>query len=186
MRKKIVAGNWKMNTSLQEGMLLIDRIIGTETTNEAVIKIIAPPFIHLTEAARKLKGRKNYFLAAQNCHQKISGANTGEIAAKMIVSTGATHVILGHSERRLYAGETNALLAEKVDSALAAQLIPIFCIGESLEERNSNKQQQIVKTQLTEALFSSSRNARFHKRGNKKEIWNWSFGCNQSFIRWEL
>lgn len=156
MRKKIVAGNWKMNKSLEEGRILIDAILKNDAGAADVIKIIAPPFIHLAEAASKLKGYENYFLAAQNCHHKSCGAYTGEVAAEMIASAGATHVIIGHSERRLYAGETNELLAQKVEAALTARLIPLFCIGESLEERNSNNQKEIVKMQLAEGLFHLS------------------------------
>lgn len=152
MRKKIVAGNWKMNKSFPEGMQLIDDILKTETP-ASVVKIIATPFIHLTEAARKLASRKDFGLAAQNCHHLSNGAYTGEVAAEMIASTGAGYVIIGHSERRQYFQESNALLAQKVDTALAAGLIPIFCIGESLEERNTNRQKEVVLNQLRESVF---------------------------------
>jgi triosephosphate isomerase len=153
MRSKIVAGNWKMNKSFQEGMQLIDDILKNTKNDEEVIRIIAPPYIHLSEAARKLANRKNFNLAAQNCHHLPGGAYTGEIAASMITSCGAGYVIIGHSERRLYFKESNQLLAEKVNTALEAQLIPIFCIGESLEERNNNTHKEIVKEQLTQSLF---------------------------------
>ncbi|MEO6902875.1 MAG: triose-phosphate isomerase [Bacteroidia bacterium] len=157
MRKKIVAGNWKMNKTLQEGLQLIDELLREENDiNPDVIKIIAPPFIHLSKASEKLKEKKNYFLAAQNCHQLPSGAYTGEVSAEMISSVGATHVIIGHSERRLYFNETDCILSQKVDSALSVNLIPIFCIGESLEERNANKHLETVKKQLKESLFHLS------------------------------
>lgn len=157
MRKKIVAGNWKMNKTMQEGLQLIDDLLKEgNNTNPDVIKIIAPPFIHLYKASEKLKGKKNYALAAQNCHQMPCGAYTGEVSAEMISSVGATYVIIGHSERRLYFNETDILLAKKVDSALSANLIPIFCIGESLEERNANKHLETVKKQLRESLFHLS------------------------------
>lgn len=152
MRKKIVAGNWKMNKSFPEGMQLIDDILKTETP-ASVVKIIATPFIHLTEAAHKLVSRKDFGLAAQNCHHLANGAYTGEISAEMIASTGAGYVILGHSERRQYFHESNSLLAQKVDTSLAAALTPIFCIGESLEERNANRQKEIVLKQLQESVF---------------------------------
>jgi triosephosphate isomerase len=152
MRKKIVAGNWKMNKSFPEGMQLIEDVLKEETP-ASVVKIFATPFIHLTEAARKLATRKDFGLAAQNCHHLASGAYTGEIAAEMIASTGAAYVILGHSERRQYFQESNGLLAQKINTALAAGLIPVFCIGESLEERNSNRQQEVVSRQLQESLY---------------------------------
>ncbi len=153
MRKKIVAGNWKMNKSFSEGMQLIDELLTGPETNTGVLKIIATPFIHLSEAARKLNGNKDFQLAAQNCHQEVNGAYTGEISAGMIASTGATYVIIGHSERRMYFKESDALLAQKVNAALTAALTPIFCIGESLEERNANKHQETVKNQLKESVF---------------------------------
>lgn len=156
MRKKIVAGNWKMNKTFPEGMQLIDDILNTAAADSTVIKLIAPPFIHLSEAARKLAGRRGFGLAAQNCHHLSTGAYTGEVAAEMIASTGATYVIIGHSERRMYFQESNGLLAQKIDAALAAKLIPIFCIGESLEERNSNQHKEIVKHQLNESVFHLS------------------------------
>lgn len=153
MRKKIVAGNWKMNKSFPEGMQLIDDIVNAAAKDASVIKIIAPPFIHLSEAARKLANRKDFGLAAQNCHHLANGAYTGEIAAEMIASTGASYVIIGHSERRQYFKESNELLAQKVNAAMAAHLIPIFCIGESLEERNSNRYREVVENQLKESVF---------------------------------
>jgi len=153
MRKKIVAGNWKMNKSLSEGIQLINDILKEETKESDVIKIIATPFIHLTEASRLLNKRTDFKLAAQNCHHKLNGAYTGEIAADMISSTGATHVIIGHSERRQYFSESNELLLEKAKLALKAQLTPIFCIGENLEERNAGKHKETVKNQLTAAVF---------------------------------
>jgi triosephosphate isomerase len=152
MRKKIVAGNWKMNKSLSEGMQLIDELIKADGAAQ-VEKIIATPFIHLAEAARKLNANKEFRLAAQNCHHQASGAYTGEISADMIASTGATHVIIGHSERRMYFQESDALLTQKVNAALAASLTPIFCIGESLEERNASKHRETIKNQLTASVF---------------------------------
>ncbi|HET6227287.1 MAG TPA: triose-phosphate isomerase [Bacteroidia bacterium] len=153
MRKKIVAGNWKMNKSLSEGLQLIDEILKEEAKESDVMKIIAPPFIHLTEAARRLSNRSDFKVAAQDCHQKISGAYTGEISADMISSTGATHVIIGHSERRMYFQESDELLSEKTQAALKAQLTPIFCIGEKLEERNAGKHKETVQQQLASAVF---------------------------------
>lgn len=152
MRKKIVAGNWKMNKSFSEGMQLIEELIQADGPT-TVEKIIATPFIHLTEASRKLSANSTFRLAAQNCHHQASGAYTGEVSAEMIASTGATHVIIGHSERRLYFHESNELLIRKVNAALAVSLTPIFCIGESLEERNANKHRETIKEQLTASVF---------------------------------
>jgi len=151
MRKKIVAGNWKMNTTLKEGIELAksvnDKIEMTDVT-----VILCTPFIHLTEV-NKVINKPALFLGAQNCADKESGAYTGEVSAEMIKSTGATHVILGHSERRAYYGETDELLAVKVKLVIKNELIPIFCIGEVLEERESGKHFDIVKSQLEKGLF---------------------------------
>lgn len=154
MRKNIVAGNWKMNKNLQEGIELAKEInaavLGTNTT-----VVLCTPFIHLSEVS-KIINKEALFLGAQNCSDKESGAYTGEVSASMIKSTGATYVILGHSERRAYYGETNELLAEKTKIALANGLTPIFCIGEVLEEREAGKHFDVVKTQLDESLFGLS------------------------------
>jgi triosephosphate isomerase len=154
MRKKIVAGNWKMNTSLQEGIELAKAVNSMVTENEVNV-VLCTPFIHLSEVSKIIK-KKNLFLGAQNCADQKSGAYTGEVSVSMIKSTGATHVILGHSERRAYYGETNATLAIKVNLALETGLTPIFCIGEVLEEREAGKHFQVVKTQLNEGLFHLS------------------------------
>lgn len=154
MRKNIVAGNWKMNKSLQEGIELAKAVNEKVTVNNTEV-IMCTPFIHLSEVG-KVINKKNVFLGAQNCANKESGAYTGEVSVDMIKSTGATHVILGHSERRAYYGETNALLAEKTKLALAKGLTPIFCIGEVLEEREAGKHFEVVKTQLNEGLFGLS------------------------------
>lgn len=155
MRKKIVAGNWKMNKTLDAGLQLIDEIIKENEKQSAdkVLKIIAPPFIHLASIAGKLKSVNGFEVASQNCHHISSGAFTGEVSAEMIASTGSKYVIIGHSERRLYFGESNDLLAQKVNIALTNNLIPIFCIGENLAERNANKHFETVQKQLSEALF---------------------------------
>ena len=157
MRKKIVAGNWKMNKNFSEGIELAKEIskIASEINPKCGI-ILAPPFIHLSEAIKAVNPSK-ISIAAQNCANKASGAYTGEVAASMVKSTGATHVIIGHSERRAYYGETNAILKEKVDLALENNLIPIFCIGEILSEREQKNHFNIVKTQIEEALFHLSK-----------------------------
>ena len=153
MRKKIVAGNWKMNKPLQEGIQLASEIVNmvNEIRNDVTV-ILAPPFIHLTEVERIVSGSKKVFTAAQNCSDKHSGAFTGEVSASMIGSAGANYVIIGHSERREHFSETNTQLADKVDIVLENELIPIFCCGEPLEIRQNNQHFEFVANQLTESL----------------------------------
>lgn len=153
MRKKIVAGNWKMNLNLQEGVALATELknaLATDQPNCDVV--ICTPFIHLASVANVLEGSV-IGLGAENCADKEKGAYTGEVSAAMVKSTGAQYVILGHSERRAYYGETAAILKEKVNLALANGLKVIFCIGEVLEEREANKQNEVVKAQLEGSLF---------------------------------
>ncbi len=154
MRKKIVAGNWKMNKNLQEGIELAkavnDQMSGTDVT-----VVLCTPFIHLSEVKKVISGGALY-LGAQNCAAEESGAYTGEVSAEMIKSAGASYVIIGHSERRSYFNEDNALLNKKVKLALSHDLIPIFCCGEVLEERKANRHLSVVKTQIEEALFDLS------------------------------
>jgi triosephosphate isomerase len=155
MRKKIVAGNWKMNLDYNEGLSLFSEIINM-FKDEATGKqqaVICSPFIHLHSLAHLAKGYTNIAVGAQNAHQADSGAYTGEISAKMIKSVGAEYVILGHSERRQYFGESNELLAKKTDTALKNDLKPIFCIGETLQEREANQHFDIIKSQLVEGVF---------------------------------
>lgn len=156
MRRKIVAGNWKMNKTLQQGLHLVDEILASSGASNQVLKIIAPPFTHLAIIADKLNPREDFDVAAQDCHQLVSGAYTGEVSAEMILSTGANYVIIGHSERRMYANETTDLLIQKVNIALANKLIPIFCIGENIEQRNANTHLEAVRAQLKDALFHLS------------------------------
>ncbi|MCX6295581.1 MAG: triose-phosphate isomerase, partial [Bacteroidetes bacterium] len=152
MRRKIVAGNWKMNKTLDQGLQLVDEILSSDKSSSEVLKIIVPPFIHLAAIEEKLKSREDFAVAAQNCHHLKSGAFTGEISAEMIASTGAKYVIIGHSERRLYAGETDEILTQKVNIAIANELKPIFCIGENIDQRNSNTHLETIRAQLKEAL----------------------------------
>lgn len=156
MRQNIVAGNWKMNKTLQEGIELAKEVnskVGAITPKCKVV--LGTPFVHITEVVKTVDASK-ISVAAQNCADKISGAYTGEVSASMVKSTGAQYVILGHSERRAYYGETNAILKEKTDLALANELKPIFCIGEVLSERESNIHFDIVKQQIEESLFHLS------------------------------
>lgn len=155
MRQNIVAGNWKMNKTLDEGLKLTSEIVNMvadEVNNDARV-ILAPPFVHLTSVRSLIKGQDNVFLGAQNCHGEENGAYTGEISAGMLASAGADYVILGHSERREYYHETNEELATKVNTALAHNLTPIFCCGESLDIRESGDYIDFVTNQLKESLF---------------------------------
>jgi triosephosphate isomerase (TIM) len=156
MRKNIVAGNWKMNKTLQEGLALateLNEALAGATLNCDVV--IGTPAIHLASVAAAIDTTK-IGVAAQNCANKESGAYTGEISAAMVKSTGANYVILGHSERREYYGETSAILNDKVALALANGLTPIYCCGEALDVRNANEQNAYVKTQLEETVFNLS------------------------------
>jgi triosephosphate isomerase len=156
MRKNIVAGNWKMNKDLQEGIALakeLSTLLAATPANCDVV--IGTPFIHLASVTGMVDASV-IGVAAQNCADKVSGAYTGEVSAAMVKSTGAQYVILGHSERRAYYGETNEILKEKVQLALANDLTPIFCIGEVLEEREAGKQFEVVETQIKESLFNLS------------------------------
>lgn len=160
MRKKIVAGNWKMNKTLPEGIELVKEIKELITKKPAsdVTVILAPPFIHLTEV-NKFVDNKQMFLSAQNCASEASGAYTGEVSAQMIKSIGASYVIIGHSERRGYYHEDNAILAKKVNLALENGLSPIFCCGENLAERESGKFFDVIKKELAESLFGLTKDA---------------------------
>jgi triosephosphate isomerase (TIM) len=155
MRKKIVAGNWKMNLDYQEGLSLFSEVINMvhdEITGKQQV-VVCSPFIHLHSLAQLAKGYNKVAVGAQNAHQAESGAYTGEVSAKMIHSTGTEYVILGHSERRQFFGESNELLAKKTDTALKNSLKPIFCIGETLQQREANQHFDIIKQQLEEGVF---------------------------------
>ena len=159
MRKKIVAGNWKMNETLQEGVALAKEIndaLKADKPNCDVV--ICTPFIHLASVADVLD-KVLVKLGAENCADKEKGAYTGEVSAAMVKSTGAEYVILGHSERRQYYGETAEILKEKVELALANGLKIIFCCGETLEEREANKQNEVVKAELEGSVFHLSAEA---------------------------
>jgi len=154
-RKKIVAGNWKMNKDYQAGLELISEAVYMikDELHKEVTTIFATPFIHLYSVQKLMSAEHNFYAAAQNCHHEKSGAYTGEVSAEMLKSVGVSYVIIGHSERREYQKEDAALLAKKVNIALENNLIPIFCIGEKLEERESNVHFQTVQKQLEESLF---------------------------------
>lgn len=154
MRKKIAAGNWKMNTTPAQGTELAAAIASRR--NEAgndVDFIICPPFTHLTEVIRATRG-KGVAVGAQNCAAEPKGAYTGEVSAEMLASIGVEYVILGHSERRQYYGETSETLNRKMRQAYANGLVPIYCVGEKLEEREDGRHFDVVKAQLEEVIYN--------------------------------
>ncbi len=156
MRKNIVAGNWKMNTTLAEGVKLAEEVNAAVAESTAKCDVvICVPFTHLASVAAVIDQNK-LGLGAENCADHTSGAYTGEVSAPMVASTGANYVILGHSERRQYYGENSEILREKLALALANNLTPIFCIGEVLEERENGTYNEVVKAQIEEALFNLS------------------------------
>ena len=157
MRKQIAAANWKMNLSLEQAETLLNELEASAyslgTDQEA---IFAVPSIYIPLALSKLANKHNVYVAAQNCHQKEAGAYTGEISASMLQSIGVKHIIVGHSERREYFAESDALLAEKVNAILAIHSTPIFCCGEPLAIREAETQNAFVEAQLKNSLFHLS------------------------------
>ena len=154
MRKQIAAANWKMNLTFQEGEKLLDKIFEEKISlPEHQQVIFAVPYPYLIMTRSEVAEEKNYYAAAQNCHHKISGAFTGEISAQMLHSIGLLYCIVGHSERRQYFQETNEMLAEKVNLCLENFITPIFCCGESIDIRESGKQDEYVANQLKSSLF---------------------------------
>ena len=153
MRNKVVAGNWKMNTDLQTGIKLVQEIKQNQVEiPENVMVIVAPPFPHLHEVFKLLEDT-GIKVAAQNCATEESGAYTGEVSAKMVRSTGAEYVILGHSERRAYFNEDSETILKKTKLAINEDLFPIVCCGESLEDRESNRYFDVIKEQLENTIF---------------------------------
>ncbi len=151
MRKNIVAGNWKMNNDLADTKTLVSELVDIEKTSNAEV-MIAPTFTNLLEASKALKNSE-IEVVAQNMHFAKNGAYTGEISATMLKSVGVNTVILGHSERREYFNEDDALLKQKVDTALENGMRIIFCFGEKLEDRKSGNHTHVVKSQIKNALF---------------------------------
>ena len=154
MRKKIIAGNWKMNKTFDEGMALVSEIshmISAEYSGTAEVVII-PPFTHINSISRMLADTQ-LKTGAQNCSNHASGAYTGEVSAAMIKSCGGTYVIIGHSERRQYFNEHNDWLARKTDAALAESLTVIYCCGETLDEREAGSYKNVIEEQISKGLF---------------------------------
>jgi triosephosphate isomerase (TIM) len=159
MRKRIAAGNWKMNLDLEGGKQLASEVINMvhDEVNHDIQVILIPPFTHLTTIKALIGHEPKVFLGAQNCSDKDSGAYTGEIAVSMLKSVGVSFVVIGHSERREYFLESDALLATKVKKVLEAGLTPIFCCGEKLDMRQAGKHLEVNKSQVENALFGLSR-----------------------------
>ncbi|MBD0726245.1 triose-phosphate isomerase [Flavobacterium sp. L1I52] len=152
MRKKIVAGNWKMHKNAAQTSTLLDELISKVPSETRAQVIVAPTFVNLAAAVNQLKGT-NISVSAQNVHQTESGAFTGEISADMLTSVGVNTVILGHSERRAIFHETDALIADKVNTALKHDMTVIFCFGEELKDRQSGNHFNVVENQLKDGLF---------------------------------
>jgi len=158
MRQQIAAANWKMNLSFQQAENLLDTLLqSSHQLSTHQIVVFAVPFPYLTMAKSKVAGKANFFIAAQNCSDKKSGAYTGETSAEMLQSIHVDYVVIGHSERREYFSESNAVLAEKVNLALTYNITPIFCCGEPLHIREAGSQNSYVEQQLKESLFHLSK-----------------------------
>ena len=154
MRKKIVEGNWKMNTTPAEGVELFKGVAAKKgEVCSCVNFIVAPPFTHLSEIVKAARGT-GIAVSAQNCAAEAKGAYTGEVSAKMIASLGVEYVILGHSERREYYGETSQTLNKKMAQAYENNLAPIYCVGEKLEDREAGKHFDVVRAQIEEVVYN--------------------------------
>lgn len=153
-RKKIVAGNWKMNKDFEAGLSLASEIIPmveSEASHE-VITILFPPFVHLHAVASLTASKHSIFAGGQDCSAHAEGAFTGEVSASMLKSAGADYVLVGHSERRQYHAESNELCAQKINRALEAGLSPVYCIGETKDERMANAYAEVIERQLQGGL----------------------------------
>jgi len=154
MRKQIAAANWKMNLTYQDGEKLLDDILDAGISLAPhQHTIFAVPFPYLIMTRSEVADEFNYHAAAQNCHHKTAGAYTGEVSVEMLQSIGVNYCVIGHSERREYNGENNAMLADKVNLCLETGITPIFCCGEPLNIREAGTQNEFVAAQLKESLF---------------------------------
>lgn len=158
MSRKVVAGNWKMNLRKDEALALISEITGmlNDEVSEEKSVILFPPFLYIGAAVQLCSSDQRISIGGQNCSDKSEGAFTGEISAAMLKSSGCKYVLIGHSERRLYFKETDQLLAAKITTALHHLLHPVYCIGETLEQRNSGNHFDIIQQQLTDGIFHAS------------------------------
>jgi len=154
MRKQIAAANWKMNLTFQQGEKLLDDILTADIKlKEHQQAVFAVPFPYLLMARSEVEEQRNYYVAAQNCYHRKNGAFTGEVSVEMLHSLAVPFCVVGHSERRQYFNETNAMLGDKVTLCLENFIIPIFCCGEPLAIREAGTQNEFVETQLKESLF---------------------------------
>jgi triosephosphate isomerase len=158
MRLKIIAGNWKMNKTYGEALMLATEVAydAGKAHHQRLLTVLAPPYPFISAVSRSIEGTDGLAVAAQNCHYEETGAFTGEVSVPMIISAGARFVIIGHSERRSYFKESNEMLLKKVNAAISHGLKPIFCIGETAEQRNAGKHFDTIKEQLEETIFQLS------------------------------
>lgn len=170
-RKKVVAGNWKMNTTLSEAKALVQLIVQQTNESDDILKIIIPPFPYLESIGHLLLPAKNFFLGAQNCHTRAAGAYTGEVAASMLASVGCKYVLIGHSERRRYFKENETDLILKIKEALLNNLNPILCVGETLQERKANQHFKIITHQLTTVLSALTQQEFFNCMLAYEPVW---------------
>ncbi|MBZ5535562.1 MAG: triose-phosphate isomerase [Acidobacteriia bacterium] len=153
MRKPVIAGNWKMFKTVEEAVAFVDALVPLVESSAHCEVVVAPPFPALSSVAQRVKAT-NIGVSAQDCHWEKEGAFTGEVSCEMIKEAGASHVIIGHSERRQFFGETNETVNKKIFAALRAFLVPIVCVGESLAEREKNETERVVGEQMTKGLDS--------------------------------
>ena len=154
--KKLIAGNWKMNGGIDDARALIADIINKAEPDEAILEkcelLVCPPFLHIPAIRHAMHGYPQIKFGAQDCAAYDNGAYTGEISAAMLKDSGCSYVILGHSERRQYQGESNEVVQQKAERALENDLIPIICVGETAEEREQGKAEEVVFEQLRHSL----------------------------------
>lgn len=155
MKPTIIAANWKMHKTLQEGLEWVQEIMGYLTMHSlpSTQVVLLPSFIHLEAFHQLLPSYIALHLGAQNCHEKLSGAFTGEVSASMLASVGASYVLVGHSERRQYFAESHGQIARKIDAALQCNMQPIFCCGEPWEVRENNQHHEYIEQQIADSLF---------------------------------
>jgi len=172
MRKKIAAANWKMNLTWQQGNELVQSLLGaTPSIQDTHQVILSVPFPYLASVSSMTKGTSSYQVAAQNCHHLAAGAYTGEVSTSMLASLGIPYCLVGHSERREYNGETNAVLADKLQRCTENAIRPIFCCGEPLSIRDKGEQNEYVSRQLQESLFVLSKEQVGHAVIAYEPIW---------------
>lgn len=180
MRRKIVAGNWKMHTTPEEGLLLARQIMETAHANEHREVIFFPPFVHLPSIQQEVSVFPYFSVGAQNCSDQEKGAFTGEVAAFMLRAIQVSWVLVGHSERRQYYCETHAIIKRKVDLALANELMVMFCCGETLQQRQKGNFRDVIQQQLEESLFHVTAEQMEHVAIAYEPVW--AIGTGQTAI----